>query len=116
MNHRSYFFSFIATLFAVAILFSACRKINDPTELGDDLIPPVDNVNTFDTTLTVLAFNDTIPFTEDSIRLQAGDEHFLGRINNDPLFGRTDARLFLQLKPPVFPYAFRSFCGCSDQG
>lgn len=108
MNHRSYFSLFIATLFAVAILFSACRKINDPTELGDDLIPPVDNINTFDTTLTVLAYNDTISIIDDSIRLEAGDAHFLGKINNDPLFGSTDARIFLQLKPPAFPYAFRN--------
>jgi hypothetical protein len=107
VNHRSYFSFFIATLFAVAFLFSACRKINEPTELGDGLIPPVDNINTFDTTLTVLAFNDIISIIDDSVRLQPGDEHFLGRINNDPFFGKTDARLFLQLKPPIFPYGFR---------
>ena len=108
MNHRSFLIFFIATVSSVAILFSACRKINEATDLGDGLIPPVDNVNTFDTTITVLAFNDTISITEDSIRLQPGDEHFLGRINNDPLFGKTDARLFLQLKPLVFPYGFQN--------
>lgn len=108
MNNRFVLISCVAIVSAVAILFSACRKIDESTELGGDLIPPVDNINTFDTTLTVLAFNDTIGITQDSIRLQAGDEHFLGRINSDPLFGKTDARLFLQLKPPVFPYAFRN--------
>ena len=35
----------------VAIVFSACRKINEATELGGGLIPPVDNINTFDTYL-----------------------------------------------------------------
>lgn len=108
MNHRYYLGYFLATLVTVAILFSACRKINDATELGGDLIPPVDNINTFDTTITVFAYNDTISIINDSIRLQSGDEHFLGRINNDPFFGKTDARLFLQLKPPVFPYGFRN--------
>lgn len=34
-------------------MFFSCTKINEATELGDDLIPAVDNVNTFDTTLTV---------------------------------------------------------------
>jgi hypothetical protein len=108
VTYRYFLTISIATLTAVAILFSACRKINDPTELGDGLIPPVDNVNTFDTTITVLAFNDTISIIDDSIRLQAGDEHFLGKINADPFFGKTDARLFLQLKPPAFPYGFRN--------
>lgn len=56
-------FPFIATVTAVAILFSGCRKINDATTLGDGLIPPVDNITTFETFLPVesdnLLYNDT---------------------------------------------------------
>ena len=93
------------------ILFLAsCRRINQSTELGNDLIPPIDNINTFDTTLIALAFNDSIRFADDSIRMGEGGEHFLGLINNDPFFGRTDARIFAQIKPSgfgLYPFARR---------
>ncbi len=108
MTNRFVLTSFIATVTAVAILFSACRKVDEATDLGGDLIPPVDNINTFDTLITVQAFNDTFGILTDSSRIPGNDEHFLGRINNDPLFGKTDARIFLQLKPPGYPYVFRN--------
>jgi len=50
--------SFIAIVASVAILISGCRKINESTELGGGLIPPVDNINTFDPTLTVQGFQN----------------------------------------------------------
>jgi hypothetical protein len=102
----------IAALFTVlfAILlffhFTSCRKINEATTLGQDLIPPIDNVHTFDTTLSVDVFNELFTLQNDTFRLGRSDEHFLGIISNDPLFGTTDARLFLQLKPAAFPYMF----------
>jgi hypothetical protein len=99
-------FSFIAIITTVAILFSGCKKLNESTDLGGGLIPPVDNINTFDTSINVLTFNDTLKFANDSIRLGAGEEFFLGKINNDPFFGKTDARLFLQLSPPSYPFTF----------
>ncbi len=102
MKNRYIVLSFIAIVATVAIVFSACKKINEATDLGGGLIPPVDNITTFDTTLTVQAFNDTFALATDSQRLNASEEHYLGLINSDPLFGKTDARLFLQLKPTVF--------------
>ena len=27
--------------------------------------------------------------------------HFLGQINSDPFFGKTDAKIFLELKPAI---------------
>jgi hypothetical protein len=97
---------------AFAILLSSCRRINESTELGGDLIPPVDNITTFDTTLTVLAFNDTFGLATDSQRLKKNEIHYLGLINNDPFFGKTDARIFYQLKPLqpekwAYPFAKR---------
>ncbi len=106
MKKRYIAFSFIAIITTVAILFSGCKKLNESTDLGGGLIPPVDNINTFDTSLNVLTFNDTLKFANDSIRLGAGEEFFLGKINNDPFFGKTDARLFLQLSPPSYPFTF----------
>ena len=41
----------------------------------------------------------------DTIRLSSAENHVLGRIN-DPVFGNTNADIFLQLKPEFFPYFF----------
>jgi hypothetical protein len=99
-------FLLIAIIATVAIIFSACKKLNDSTDLGGGLIPPVDNINTFDTSITVLTYNDTLKFMYDSARLGTSDEFFLGKINSDPFFGKTDARLFLELKPASYPNVF----------
>ena len=110
MKNRYFVFSFIAIVITVAIVFSACRKINDSTELGGGLIPPVDNITTFDTSISVQAFNDTFGLVTDSQYLSRNEEHFAGIINNDPFFGKTDARMFLELKPSVYgayPFARR---------
>lgn len=99
----------IASVFVAAVmLFSSCRKINESTEIGGDLIPPVDNITTFDTLIDVQAFNDSFTFANDSQYLGRNEEFFLGRINNDPLFGKTDAQIFLELKPllyGIYPFA-----------
>lgn len=94
-----------AIITGTVLLFS-CRKINEASELGGDLIPPVDNITTFDTTLEVQAFNDTFSIATDSTLSLPDYEHFLGRISNDPFFGKTDARLFLELKPSYYKYTF----------
>jgi hypothetical protein len=99
-------FSFIAIITMVAILFSGCKKLNESTDLGGGLIPPVDNINTFDTSISVLTYNDTLKFMYDSIRIGTSEEFFLGKINNDPFLGKTDARLFLELKPSSYPNVF----------
>lgn len=91
---------------SLAILFSACKKLNEATELGGGLIPPVDNITTFDTLIDVETYNGIFSIINDSIRLTPSDEHFLGKISNDPIFGSTDAQLFLELKPPSYRYSF----------
>ena len=88
------------------ILLISCKKINESTTLGGDLIPAVDNITTFDTTLTVAAFNDTFTLTSDTTYYDRGNTHFLGQINNDPFFGKTDAKLFLELKPGFYKFTF----------
>ena len=102
----------IGFIFTVVFLFfTSCRKINESTELGQDLIPPIDNINTFDTSISVEAYNDLFTISNDTLRLLRNEEHFLGKITKDPLFGdplfgETDARLFLELKPGAFPHTF----------
>ena len=88
----------LLTLLSFAFIFS-CTKINESTELGDELIPAVDNVNTFDTTLEVQAayypFDDS---THQVINVNSGlnDLLALGHIN-DPAFGTTNADMFFNL-------------------
>ncbi|MBP7108530.1 MAG: DUF4270 domain-containing protein [Chitinophagaceae bacterium] len=106
MKNRYFFLNLIAIVTTVAIVFSACRRINEATELGGGLIPPVDGINTFDTLINVQTFNDTFGLATDSQYLDKNQEFFLGRINNDPFFGKTDARMFFELKPLVYPYSF----------
>lgn len=91
---------------STAFTFSSCKKINEATELGGGLIPVVDNINTFDTTITVEAYNELFTLLTDSQRYSRGEEQWLGRINNDPLFGGTDARMFFELKSTIYPFTF----------
>jgi hypothetical protein len=95
-----------SSIFLFSLFFSSCKKINEGTELGSDLIPAVDNITTFDTSLSVQTFNDVFTDLNDSTRITAAAEHFIGHINADPLFGKTDASLFLQLKPTNYPFSF----------
>ena len=104
MNNR-FLLVFLFGFLFVATLFS-CKKINESTTLGDDIIPGVDGVTTFDTTLTVEAYNELFTATNDSIYITRNDDHLLGNIVNDPLFGKSNAKIFLELKPPFYKWLF----------
>jgi hypothetical protein len=89
---------------AIAIFFClyACTKI-DSTTLGSGLIPTIDRVNTFDTLLDVTTAN----FSEENIpRVFKANDHVIGAITNDPLFGNTTASAYFQLKPATYPFYF----------
>src|SRR6476660_2351237 len=90
---------------AIAILFfiSACTKI-DSTTIGSGLIPPIDGVTTLDTTLDVYTNNFIDPLG-DSAKVYKSDEHVIGVIKNDPLFGTTTATAFFELKPTAYPFS-----------
>jgi hypothetical protein len=95
----------ILSLAVIAILLFSlfswnCTKL-DTTDIGSDLLPAVDNVKTFD---TILNINSTQGFFSDSSYISKADDYAVGAINNDPLFGRTNANIFMQLKPPFYPY------------
>lgn len=89
-------------LITVFSILASCTKI-DTTRLGGELIPVVDNINTFDTILEVQSFN-YIP--EDSTRYFVNDPHPAGGNAIDPLFGSSKATLFFEMKPSVFPFNF----------
>lgn len=93
----------LSLLACVIILsISACTKI-ETTNIGSGLIPPVDNVTTFDSTFLVetdTKIDDFIP------TVYKNDEHVIG-VLNDPIFGTTTASAFFELKPASYPYYFQ---------
>jgi hypothetical protein len=89
--------------FLFSLIIAGCTKL-DTTDIGSDLLPAVDNVNTFDTLLTINASQGV--FNLDSTQVTYSDDHVLGKISNDPLFGTTTASIYAQFKPTFFPYYY----------
>jgi hypothetical protein len=98
VNFRS---AFLLTIL-ISILAS-CTKI-ESTDIGAGLIPPVDNISTFDSSFPVITRNF---FDTGYVYPLRTDNLVLGRINNDPLFGKTTGIINVELKPDYFPYRFR---------
>lgn len=96
----------ISLWIAVAILFSvfSCTKI-ETTDIGSSLISPIDSVTTVDTTFEVITNNYINP-TADSLKVNKYDDHVIGVINNDPLFGKTTAQAYFELKPTSYKFSF----------
>lgn len=92
--------AFSATLLLI-IIGIGCTKL-DTTTLGSDLVT-VDNVNTFADSLDILT---TQVVFNDSTIIQKNENHAIGLIDQDPLFGKTDARIYVQFKPTFYPYYF----------
>ena len=83
-----------------SLLLISCTRIGT-SELGVDDFFGKDAIDTRDTLLAVET--ETIVL-EDSLRIYPTDLHVLGDISNDPIFGKTSAALFLQLKPIFYPF------------
>ncbi|MHB1923030.1 MAG: DUF4270 domain-containing protein, partial [Chitinophagaceae bacterium] len=78
------------------------------TILGQNLVPGVDNIHTFLTdTFTVITNN--ILGTDSSVTggINSGFENVLGTINSDPIFGNTNASIFLQMGLPNNQFSFQ---------
>lgn len=89
----------------ILLLFSivfGCTKI-DTTSIGNHLIPAVDNIHTFDTTFSIIANNFDELECDSNHR---GNLQALGLISNDPLFGGTNAKIYVEFKPSSFPFNF----------
>jgi hypothetical protein len=87
----------------ITILVIGCTKL-DTTSIGTDVIPEVDNVNTFADTIDIITTQGAFEgIYKDSTKLSLTEEYVIGKLN-DPLLGSTEANLFLQLKPPFYPY------------
>ena len=83
---------------SIFLLCFSCTKI-DTTDLGSDLIPAVDNVNTFETVLDIITNN---VLANDSTEIPYNLDHAIGIIENDLDFGKTDASLYFDVAPPSF--------------
>jgi hypothetical protein len=97
---------FLLFCLSALLIISSCKKINEATDLGDDIIPGVDGVNTFDTTMSVETYNSIFEALKDSVRVGRNNDHILGNITNDPFFGKTNAKIFLELKPEFYKWNF----------
>jgi len=86
----------------IVFIFIACTKITT-TDIGSGLIPTIDGVIVKDTFFDVITNN----FEDSSIaRIYKGDDHVIGVISNDPLFGTSNAATLFELKPTIFPFSF----------
>ncbi len=101
MHSTSSLRSIAILLVSFLLVTTSCTRITN-TEIGSGLIPSVDGVNTFDTTMQVItdSFEET-----DTTRIYKQDIHTLGTIFNDPIFGKTSASLNFELLPQFFPFS-----------
>lgn len=98
---RKRILSITLALFSLYLFNTGCSKL-DTTDIGTDLLPAVDNVHTFETTLPVTTTQGI--FTSDTTTVTRTEDQVLGKINNDPLFGTTRADIYAQFKPTFFPF------------
>lgn len=89
------------TLFS--LLTWNCTKL-DTTDIGSDLLPVVDNINTFEQFLDITTTQGI--FNNDSTLVSRSENFALGYIGVDPLVGKTTANMFMQVKPPFYPYSY----------
>lgn len=110
MNRNLFCRTFVA-FFALIIIGVGCTKIKS-TNIGVDLIPAVDNINTFDTILPVETETFIIPESEYprlSLSNTGGIPTLIaGQVNNDPQFGKTTGSMFFYYSPNLYPFAFET--------
>ncbi len=78
------------------IIIASCTKI-DTTNVGQGLIPSVDNVNTFAVdTFTIVTENGLF---NDTSKVLKTDDHILGITQTNSNFGSTEASIYAQFNP-----------------
>jgi hypothetical protein len=94
----------VAAIF-LSSLFLSCKKVNEATDLGGNLIPSVDNVNTFEISLP--AETDNVSLLNDTTRFLYRDFAALGYMN-DPEFGTTKADIHFSISSKIYTtYPFK---------
>jgi hypothetical protein len=103
VKHKSLLIPFCLLAFFV-ISITACKKINEATELGDGLIPAVDNITTFEQYLNVTSDNLLL---NDTTEVIFTDIHAIGHISADPEFGGIHADSYFDIGAPsygIYPF------------
>ncbi|HMN32829.1 MAG: hypothetical protein IT215_06100 [Chitinophagaceae bacterium] len=97
----------------ITLVFVSCKE---NTILPNDLVPPIDNINTFSQDTFSIISNNVY---QDSIltgglrnnsQISATSTYYqaLGTITNDPIFGKTNANIHVEVLPPVANFTFKS--------
>lgn len=92
---------FLASIGFFLFTLSSCKKINESSNIGSDLIPAVDNVNTFEAFLE--ADSTFYSIENDTSKFFYSDLAALGKIN-DPVFGNTTGDVYFNLSMPAYGY------------
>jgi hypothetical protein len=90
--------AFVFLIVSFFLVLFSCKKINEATDLGGNLIPAVDNVSTFETSLNTITKN---LLTTDSAKVLFSDQVALGDIN-DPEFGQVHANFCFNVSAPAY--------------
>jgi Domain of unknown function (DUF4270) len=110
VNRNKFWRGFSVTIVLIISAYG-CTKIKT-TDIGSELIPAVDNITTFDTTLEVITENFIFPDSTQP-RLVGNIDGttpamVAGYISNDPQFGTTNGSLYYLLSPPSYPYPYEA--------
>ena len=104
MKSRILVVSIGSILFSSLVFLLSCKKVNEATTLGDDLVPAVDNVHTFEVALNTVTNN--VLFNDTTV-VGYYDYVTLGDFN-DPEFGHTHANAAFNITPSAFgSYPFK---------
>ncbi|MGZ3881323.1 MAG: hypothetical protein ACXVBF_08300, partial [Flavisolibacter sp.] len=90
--------AFVFLIVSFFLVLFSCKKINEATDLGGNLIPAVDNVSTFEVSLNAITKN---LITTDSAKVRYTDQVALGDVN-DPEFGHVHANFCFNLSAPAY--------------
>jgi hypothetical protein len=90
--------AFVFLIVSFFLVLFSCKRINEATELGGNLIPAVDNVSTFEVALNTITKN---ALTTDSSKVLYSDRVAFGQIN-DPEFGNVHANFCFNVSAPSY--------------
>lgn len=99
---KKYFTAAFAAAILIIVVGVSCTKL-DTTNQGADILI-VDNINTFEDTMYINTSQGI--FMNDSTIITKNENHVIGKIDNDPFFGQTEAAIYVQLKPTFYPFYF----------
>ncbi|HLO80238.1 MAG TPA: DUF4270 family protein [Chitinophagaceae bacterium] len=109
--NRNKFWRGSSVIIVLILAAFSCTKIKT-TDIGSELIPAVDNITTFDTTLEVITENFLFPDSTQPRLFTNVDgttpAMVAGYISNDPQFGTTNGSIYFYMNPPSYPYPYEA--------